>query len=254
MRRLARWSVMALASLALLGVSLPAGAEPSLEEKETARALFREGDEHFREGDFKGALERFAAADDIMNLPTTKIERGRSLMMLGRLIEARDAFVGVGLIPAEDFEPEAQVNARREARELAEQTATRIPTILVEVTGIPEYVPVRVLVDGQEVALSLLRLGVKVDPGKRLLRAEAPDYVTREALVDVKEGESRRITLDLRSLAEVAADPKPKSAAPEKGGEGEEMPSGDGSSSSTWLTVGFVGLGVGVVGMVQGAV
>lgn len=223
-------------------------AGPTLEEKETARGLFREGDELFRGGDYAEALERFAAADEIMGLPTTKLERGRTLMKLGRLIEARDAFVQVGLLPVPAFEAEPQRLAREEAKALAEQLLGRIPKLIVEVRGVEDDTPVTLSVDGQGVARAAILHGLRVDPGRRLVRAEADGYVTRERLVEVIEGQDRIVTMTMRlSHVEppVAPRPPPVVVSP---------PPPPPPSTSPWTIVGWAGVAVGTVGLTQGIV
>ena len=222
--------------------------EPTLEEKETARSLFREGDELYRGGDYAEALERFAAADEIMGLPTTKLERGRTLMKLGRLIEARDAFVQVGLLPLPPVEAEPQRLARQEAKALAEQLLGRIPKLIVEIRGVEDDTPVSLSVDGKDVARAAILHGLRVDPGKRLVRAEANGYITRERLVEVVEGQDRIVTMTMRlSHVEppVARVPPPVAPVP-----APPPP----PSTSPWTIVGWAGVAVGTVGLTQGIV
>jgi hypothetical protein len=220
---------------------------PTLAEKETARSMFREGDELYRAGKYTEALDKFAGADEIMGVPTTRLERGRTLMMLRRLLEARDAFIRVGLIPRPPLEAEAQTRARAEAAELAEQLAERIPSLVVEVRGVEEDHPVTVSLDGKQVARAAIRHGVKVDPGKRLVRAEAEGFVTRERLITVEEGQPRVVTMTMRPSGVEAPVARPLPAP--RGPQRTEVNDG-----TAWTVVGWAGLSVGAVGIVQGIV
>ena len=77
------------ASIILLFTSLALGA-PTAEERERARASMDQGDARFESKDYARALEHYRAADQIMGVPTTGIEVGRTLERMGRLLDARE--------------------------------------------------------------------------------------------------------------------------------------------------------------------
>src|SRR5262245_53464167 len=91
--------IAAVASVALS--SALAVAAPSAQDRERARTFMDLGDDKAAAGDLEGALKAYQAADGIMGVPTTGLEVGRALEKLGRLIEARDAFVRVARFPRE---------------------------------------------------------------------------------------------------------------------------------------------------------
>jgi hypothetical protein len=71
-------SICAISLGVLTAGTIPVGAQepepepvqdgPSAADKETARTLFRDGDEKFRAKDYEAALKAFLAADEIMGV------------------------------------------------------------------------------------------------------------------------------------------------------------------------------------------
>jgi len=175
---------------------------PSLEEKETARGLFRRGDELFQAGDFKGAYDAFKGADDIMGLPTTGLELARTQLKLLKLVEARDTLLRVVRSPVQSGEADVHAAARAEAEELAAATASRIPMLKLEIRGVADPSTVAVQLDGKPIAAAAIAHGVKVNPGRHGVRAEASGYGTRERQIDVDESQERIVTLTVRQVSQ----------------------------------------------------
>jgi PEGA domain-containing protein len=239
-------SRLALACLAAFLTLAPlATAEPSLADKETARVLFKEGDEKFRAGDYQGALKAFAAADALMGVPTTRLERGRALQMLGRLLEAREVLLGVARIPVDPSENEVQQKARDEAARLAETIASLIPSLRVQVRGVPEGTPVTMSIDDTDVPQSAQGFPRKVDPGEHVVKVSAVGYRATRRTIAVKEGDETELAIQL----EPGTTPMPD-AEPEP--EPEPDPStGSGGGISPLVPIGF---GVGGAGLLVGAI
>lgn len=238
---------MALAAVTSEDASSIAFAEePSLSDRETARALFQEGDEKYRRGDYKGALKAFEAADEIMRLPTTGLERGRTLARVGRLLEAREVLLGVSRLPETTDENEVQMQARRDASALAETVATRIPSLSVHVAGIE--VGYELLVDGERVPDTLAKFPRKIDPGEHVVVVRAPEYRTETRTLAVGEGETRELTLELRRASEAGA---PDAWG---GGAADDEPSDGGFGVSDVPVLSWVSFAVGAAGLVTGAV
>jgi hypothetical protein len=84
-----------------------------------------------------------------MNVPTTGLDLAKAQEALGMLIEARATALDVTRMPLQPGEPPAFTNARPLAAELAERVATRIPSALLVVTGLPSGLDPAVTVDGQ---------------------------------------------------------------------------------------------------------
>src|SRR5438270_8546116 len=96
----------ARAFLIAMALSTRALADPTPQEKETARNLMDEGRElRDEKKDVKAALQRFTAADQIMRVPTTAFEVASTQALLGQLVEARETLSRVLSSPAKPGEP-----------------------------------------------------------------------------------------------------------------------------------------------------
>lgn len=116
-------------TLVFASAGTTASAEPTEEEKESARTLLDEGDARFGAGDLPGALRAYEAADLVMNVPTTAIEVAKTRARLGKLLGARDAARRVLAFPTRANEPDAFVAARREAEALLLDLEKRVARV-----------------------------------------------------------------------------------------------------------------------------
>ncbi len=161
-------------------------AEPSPEAKETARSLYQRGNERFAAGDYRGALEAFAAAHAIMGVPTTGLGLGKSQEQLGMLIEARDTLLAVARIPAADGEPESFALARRDAEANARELADRIPSVQLLVT--PEKAPQPVVrIDDKRLAPELVPFPIRLNPGRHGVDVAAVGYEPQRRTIQLAE-------------------------------------------------------------------
>ena len=210
----------------------------SAADKETARNLVARGNDKLESGDFAGALEAFRGADAIMGVPTTGLGVGRSLILLGRLIEARDSLLRVTRIPANAAEPPPFVAARREAASLAAALAERIPSLTVELEGPPAGTPVTLSVDGRVVPRATTSLPRSLDPGEHVLIASANGFADERATVTLREGQRETLTLTLGR---------------QTGGDASGGGSDAGSPYEAMIWIGFSAAGVGLIsGVVTG--
>ncbi len=229
----------AAAALTLLALMIPlrAGAEPSPQEKETARALMDQGDERFEEKNYAAALQAYAGAHAIMRVPTTALEVAKAQEALGNLVEARDALLEAVRYPKSPSEPAAYTAARVEAERHATLLGERIPSIVVKVDGLPRGQDLHVSVDGVALPPAAALLPIRVNPGRHRLVASSD--VTHDASKDVELSEHQNITVALSLKARPASETTVAATSPE-------------SSGSTLRTVGMIGAGVGFAGLVVG--
>jgi hypothetical protein len=162
--------------------------------------------------DFKGALDAFRAADEIMHVTTTGFEVARSEVQLGQLVEALDMLMRVERIPEQPDEPQAFKEARVYARLLEADIGPRIPKIRFHVDaaeGGGWEGGVAVTVDGESVPIAAFDIPYAVDPGEHTVVASAADGRTAEQGVTVDEGEEREVLLTLPSEAPAQPPPSP---------------------------------------------
>jgi hypothetical protein len=155
-----------------------------------------------------------------MGVPTTGLEVGRSQAAVGLLVEARDTLLAVSRIPVKAGEPAAFATARKQAIDLADEIAERIPAIRINLQGaVPDHPPT-VSIDGAVVAPASLLVAVKVNPGTHTVIARVDDAEAK-ITVTLQEGEEKPIVLVV---------PKP-TTKPEPASSGSVSPA---SSAAPW--------------------
>jgi len=246
-------SAAALIAVALaLSTAHTAHATPSAGDRETARSLVEEGKQKRDKNDLQGALEAFRAADAIMHVPTTGMLVARTQVQLGLLVDARDTAVRVArLVPAPD-DPPPFTQARKEAEQLADELAPRIPTLKVTLQGVQaDGTRARVTIDEAPVAVAALVAPRKMNPGHHVVVAKLGGQ-DRQQEVDLAERDAKEVTLDLTGL-EAVAEGGEEGGQPGGAGAGGVEPPGEKERTKTSPLV-YAGFGVGAVGLVVGSV
>ncbi len=239
MPRGVRALLRAAALATLVGLPTVGHAEPSAAQKETARQWMDRGHERLAEHDLESALEAFAAADDIMRVPTTSLALGKVQLELGLLVEGIDSLRRAARYPVEKGEPEAFATARAEATQLDLEVAARVPAVVIVVRG---ATPDHVTVDGEKVPTESLGLPFRVNPGSHVISAVRAGSPSATVTVAMEERQTRRVVLQLTAAPTPTPEDPP---APD--------PRPDDGAVPPWVLP-LVGFGVGGVGLVVGAV
>jgi hypothetical protein len=232
-RGLGLGSIVFVLSLAMARV---AHAEPTPQEKETARALMDQGDERFEQKNYAGALEAYAGAHAIMRVPTTAIEVAKAHEKLGHLVEARDALLEAVRYPKSPSEPAAYSSARADAEQQALALGDRIPAVLVRIDGAPKDAVMQVTVDRVVLPPPAAKLPLNVNPGRHHIVVTSEDTTQAESDVDVVERETKTVS--------VRVAPRPRASGPAPVAE----------TASPLKTIGVVSAGAGITGMIVGTV
>lgn len=192
-------------ALVLLALPMLAQAEPTAADRETARALMKQGTAARDAGRLDEALKNFEAADAIMRVPTTGYEVAKTRAALGRLIDARDVVLGIARAPAQANEPQPFVEARTAAQKLSDDLEGRIPSVKINVKGATDP---QVRVDGGLLPKALVGLPRKLDPGKHTIDVKAVEG-NRSMVIEVFERETKEMTIDLAAPASADVVVKP---------------------------------------------
>lgn len=209
---MACWSnYLALGALCLTLTASSFAAEPTAAERETARALLKEGDWLFASNKYPDALERYRAAHAIMGLPTTGMSVVRCLVATGHLVEARDLAIQIARSAPGKQEKPAFAAARTEASSTATSLEPRIPDLTITLAGVPPHASAVVTIDGSAIPAAAIGHPWKLDPGKHVVEASlagrAPIRVERV----LSEGE--HASVDLPFAAEAQTPPRPAASA-----------------------------------------
>jgi hypothetical protein len=193
--------VVALGALlaALSGARGASAQTPS--ERVAARHLMDDGDRYTESKQFTEALRVYVAAHAIMRVPTTGIEVARTLAALGRLVEAREAAFAVTQMRVEPNEPKPFAAARREAADLDAKLDARIPSLRIALAGGADPGTVHASIDDDELPANALTLPRRVDPGKRVVRVRAAGFAPVDRTVDVIEGSTTVVKVDLDTVS-----------------------------------------------------
>jgi hypothetical protein len=167
--------------------------EPNAADRETARIAFADGNKLRDEGNVRGALEKYKAAFALAPTPVTALEVGRAEGDLGQLVEAREVLLRVDSIPARNESPKAQA-ARAEASAMAAKLASRIPKVSLHVNGPVEAASITI--DGVAIPREALSVARVLNPGRHVALAIVSGHTVQQNF-DVREGETREVTLDL---------------------------------------------------------
>jgi hypothetical protein len=109
---------------------------------------------------------------------------------------------------------------------------------------------IKVSVDGAPIGEAAWGVALPVDPGKRVVRAEAPGKQGYERVVEVPQATLVREALEIPPLRDVVVEKGPEPQAPvltTDGGGGPEDTPHDGRATAGWIVggAGLVALGVG---------
>lgn len=236
MKRLAAWMTIAALGLG----AAPASAQSDADRK-MARELGQQGADALDARRYDRALELFRKADQLYHAPTLTLGLARAYAGTGKLVSALEAYErldreGAGVRP-----PPAFVTAVEQGRRESRAIAARIGRLVVEV--VPTVAGVSITIDGDPMPAAAIGLERPIDPGSHKVAATAPGYAPREVSIDVREGATRSVRLELDRL-EGAAPVDPAAPAP-----GPVQ-----SSSAGRRTAGYVLLGVGGAGLAAGAI
>ncbi len=190
-------NVVAVGALlaALVGARGALAQTPS--ERLTARQLMDDADRYAEQKKFPEALRLYAAAHTIMHVPTTGLELARTLAAVGRLVEARETAFAVTRMPVEPNEPKPFKDARRDAALLDAELDKRIPTLRIALSGGADPAVVHASIGDAELPADAVTLPQRVDPGKRVVHVRAAGFAPVDREVDVPEGSTTVVHVDL---------------------------------------------------------
>lgn len=209
-------ALLAVSALSFVNV---AHAEPSAADKETARKAMGEARDKRDANDFQGALSGFQKAHSIMNVPTTGIEVARTQQKLGLLKEAYETAQSVTKIAVGAKEPPPFATARVDAQKMADELATKIPSLNIKISETTEGVTATTSVDGQVVAPDA-RKAFHVNPGAHTIVAKLSDGTEKTEKVTVGEGETKDVSFSFKKEIKEDKTPEdptgPTEVAPQK--------------------------------------
>jgi len=228
----AKWGAILLAIAICSQPVLARGDEPGKD----AKALHREGVEHFNASRFEEASRSFREAHKLR--PTWKLYYN-----IGQC-EAAARHYGLALESFEAYLVDGGDEVPDDRREYVSSEIRRIQP-LVGVLEVEAVSGVEVLVGGTHRAFTPLEGPVRVSAGSRLVVLKRGDEILLEKKVHIAGGMTSRVVAPKENEADLAVE---KAA-----GEQEPEAEGKPERSSLW-TIGWIGVGVGAGIALGGAI
>lgn len=224
------------AAAAILLASAVAGADPSAADRAAADALFAEGRRLLAEGKIAEACAKLDASQKLDPGAGTLLNLGDCQEKNGQTASAWGTFNRVISVAAKNGDTARGDEARRRAG-LLEPQLSRLE-VTMDAAEQPSGADVRM--DGRSLGAALVGSAIPVDPGEHTIEVGAPGRQTWKTTVKVEA----KAGVTKVTVPALAALPSPPSAPPPVEERGW----------STQRTVGIAVGGVGVVGVVIGAV
>ncbi|MCA9640568.1 MAG: hypothetical protein KC492_07715, partial [Myxococcales bacterium] len=190
-----RFSPAALLLASALAAA-PSYAQSSEDERRNAaRDLGVQGNQAYDAGDFARAVDLYRRAQSLYPAPTLSVRLGRTLVKLGRLVEAEEAYIKTLRYPLPDNAPDAFKQAIQVAKADLAELSPRVPRLKVSVAGAKEFT---VTLNGVRLEPALVGIDRKVDPGEYKIHAEAPGAARVEKTIKVAERAKESVSLTLK--------------------------------------------------------
>jgi hypothetical protein len=240
-----------VASLALLlvstGVASTARAQTD-EARASARAAATQGLHALQEGRYKDALDLCTRAESLMHAPTHLLLIARAQTKLGHLVEAQEAYIKIVREHLAANAPRAFVDAQAAASDEQSALGPRVPTLKVDVEG-ASATDAQITLDGTPFPSALVGMASPVNPGSHTLAVTSNTATAEPVTVTVAEGAKQSVTLTLKAIASAEPAPVATATAP-----AEAPPDSTPQPHSGVAAAGWVGIGIGVVGLAVGTV
>ncbi len=232
--RVRRWLCLA----ALLGALAPRTALAQAKDPAAAEALFREGRALSDAGDIAGACAKFRESDRLDPAVGTTFNIADCEERLGHLARAWTLFDEVTQrLPVAD-------KRRAVAQKRAAALEPRLPKLSIRLAaGAPEAT--RIVRDGVELGSASQGTALPVDPGEHVVVVSAPGRAERSFKLLVSEREIRALEV---APGEPVADAASVGSAP------AASPDTAALAKSKSPVLGYVLGGVGIAGLITGAV
>jgi len=222
-----RSALAAVAAAALLFASSEAFAQPTAKQKAEAKVYVAEARVATKQKRHADAANALRKAVELDPNPQTKLDLARSLVELGKLVEASKSLNDV--ITASWASTDAK-KAVAASKKLLASIEPRVPWVKISVLG-PQPDQATTTIDDEEVDASA---EIPFDPGDHLVVAEASGYERAERRIKLDEGEHELVKLKLKKVVKVEAPVEAKE-------------SGSIAPAAISFGVGAAGLAVGAI-------
>jgi hypothetical protein len=230
------------------------------ETRTAARDLATQGAQAFDAGRYDQASDFFLRAYELVKAPSIALMHARSLAKLGQLLEAIDVYEQTARVKLPPGAPDAYVKAVKTARSEVEEVRSRVPRLKLTLTGVEPSENPEVTIDDKPTPAALLGVERPMNPGSHhvAVLVSGEPRATRE--LSLEEGKSYNVELDASAKTPAPAPPIPEkqpdfpAAAPAHAPPvvTSSTDSSEAPATSSAHTLGYIGVGVGAVGLALG--
>lgn len=210
-----------------------------------ARALAAQASDAFEQRDFERALSLYDRASAIIAAPTITLMQARTLVELGRLVEAAEKYAETQRMLSLDPSNSAFRDATDAARQEVAALMREIPTLRVRLVG-PRPDDLVITIDGRRLLPALAAVAHPVNPGVHRVEARTRHGVVVHE-VTLAERQHEDVVLELPRAA-AAPLPRPVLVA---GTPPRAFEAGSAQRTFGWVLAG-TGAGLATLGAVTG--
>jgi hypothetical protein len=252
MRRTNLTLLALLFSATVTAASAPALAQ-SDQDRSAARSAALEGIKAYKEGRHTEAVDLLSRAEVVVHAPTHLLYLARAQQALGRLVEAREAYLKVVNETLPASAPSVFVEAQEQAVAELESIQPRLPKLRLVVSG-AELGNVNVLIDGKPLSSASIGVPTPVNPGKHDIVVSADGYAPQQRSVELAEGASEVLEVQLQPGTSTASEPSTASSEPNEAATSASVASPASTETSSRATWGYALGGGGLVLAATGGV
>jgi hypothetical protein len=234
-------------------------ADEGCSNARSAQSHFREGVSHVRAERYLEALESFERSNALCPRTSTLLNLAMAHKALYRLVEASDIFRRLL----------TQTDLTEDERQIAVDELAALEPSIGQLVLDCEVDGAQIRVDGRLRSTTPSREALRVDPGRRIVRVDAPGHQPWERTIEIVPGQSlrRKVTLVPTEKPDVAEASSHRTAPPatplqpiERTGHLSSPPltspaDGNTATGPNWsLVAGASALGLSIAGWTAGAV
>jgi hypothetical protein len=165
------------------------------------------------------------------------------------LLEAVDIFEQTAHFKLSEDSPEAYAQAVESAHNEVEEVRKRVPRLKVTLVGVtPNEEPPQVTIDDKPTPAALLGVERPINPGLHRIAVRVAGQIRTSRELSLLETESYQVELDVSPAKSAVPPPGPVLSNEHPASLAAEIPAST-SSPNTMRTLGYVGIGVGVLGL-----
>ncbi len=198
---------VALGGVVAVGTAAGTAGADEAADTAAARMLGVDGVTLADSGDCQQAIEKLRKAEDLHHAPTTAGRLGECEIGTGHIVRGTERLQRLLREPLPANAPAPFVDAVTRARKVLDRALPRIATMHVTVKA-PPGAKFQVRVDGEALPDALVDSDRPTDPGRHVVEAVAPGFLTAKRDVTLGDAETTTVSLEL------APDPNAPPPAP----------------------------------------